>query len=456
MGNIEDRRRATKVDVVIVGAGLAGLYAAQVLSQNGASVVVLEARDRVGGRTLSQRIGSGIFDLGGQWLGPAQHRMAKLVRELGIATFPTHARGKKVMDVDGRLSTYEGTLPSLSLPNLLLLRRTIATLDKMSKQVPLAEPYAARHSAAWDGLTLEAWKRRAIPFAAVRGVLDVAVRVVFGAEPSDLSFLHFLFYLNSGGGLMSLVEIENGAQQDRFVGGAQQVALRLAERLGERVVLNAPVLSIEQGNDHVTARTGSEWWLGRYAIVAVPPALAGRIHYQPALPFLRDQLTQRFPMGATIKCIATYERPFWRERGFSGEALCTRGPVSVVFDNTTHDGAQPALLGFLVGRAARELGNWLPSERQEAVLSSFVRFFGPEAARPIEYYEKDWSAEPWTRGCPAGSTTPGTLTVFGKALRAPIGRIHWASTETAVEWNGYMEGAIESGERAAQEVLVRL
>jgi monoamine oxidase len=190
--------------------------------------------------------------------------------------------------------------------------------------------------------------------------------------------------------------------------------------------------------------------------VAIPPALAGRILYDPPLPALRDQLAQRVPMGATIKCHALYEQPFWRALGYSGEAVCDGDPISVVFDNTSHDGAQPGLLGFIVGRAARIWSGRDPEQRRAAVLAAFARFFGPEAASPIEYVEKDWAVDPWAGGCPVGVMAPGTLTTFGPALRTPVGRLHWAGTETAVEWNGYMEGAVESGERVAREVATAL
>jgi monoamine oxidase len=276
--------------------------------------------------------------------------------------------------------------------------------------------------------------------------------MVFGAEPAELSLLHFLFYLNSGEGFESLVETRNGAQQTRFVHGAQTIAIRMAAALGERVVLGAPVEAIAQSADGVTVRSAAGEHRAARAIVAVPPALAARIHYSPGLPVLRDQLTQRFPMGATIKCVATYRRAFWREAGLSGEALSTDGPVTATFDDTSHDGAQPALLGFLVGREARALGAQPLEARRAAVIQSFARLFGKEAEQYVDYFDLDWSNEVYTRGCPVAALPPGAWTQFGAAWRAPVGRLHFAGTETASEWNGYMEGAVESGERAAAEI----
>ncbi len=440
---------------MVVGAGLAGLRAATNLAAEGVEVAVLEARDRVGGRTLSRQVGEGTFDLGGQWLGPTQERVRTLARELGSPTFPTFHQGAKVLDLHGRVRTYKGNIPSLPLPQLIDLHLTLRRLDKMSRTVPLHNPAAARRALAWDGTSLESWKRSFVRSAAVRDLLDVSTRVVFGAEPAELSLLHFLFYAASGGGLMRLVDIENGAQQDRFVGGAQSLSRGLAARLGARVCLDAPVRRIEQDDVGVTVRSDRGAVRARFAVVAVPPALAGRIDYDPGLPAARDQLTQRVPMGSTVKCILTYERPFWRERGFSGEAVCAGGPITVTFDNTSHDNRQPALVAFVVGRAARHWQQRSGSDRRRSLVGSLARWFGPEAGEPTAIVEQDWNSEVWSRGCPVGVVAPGVLTSFGNNLRQAVGRIHFAGTETATVWNGYLEGALESGERAARE-LARL
>ncbi len=443
-------------DVVVVGAGLSGLAAARALTAGGARAIVVEARDRVGGRTVSEPVGKGVFDLGGQWIGPHQRRLHALVRELGLPLFPTWDRGAKVLQLDGHRSTYTGNIPALSPLALVQMQLALSLTNRASARVSAYRPWAMPDAARLDAITVEQWRRRFMRSRSVRAVMDVAVRTVFGAEASEISLLYFLAYANAGGGLMRLVDIENGAQQDRFVDGAQSVSVRVAAALGERVVLSAPVRALAQDADGVTVQTDAGRFRARCAIVAVPPALAGRIAYTPAMPAQRDALTQRFPMGATIKCLALYERAFWRERGLSGEGITNVGPVAVAFDNTSHDGTQPALLGFVVGRAAHEWGARPASERRAAVLASYVRMFGAEAAEPTHYVEKDWSQEPWSGGCPVGVMPTGALSQFGPALRQPVGRIHWASTETAVEWTGYLEGAIESGERAASEVLQRL
>jgi monoamine oxidase len=253
-----------------------------------------------------------------------------------------------------------------------------------------------------------------------------------------------------------LISIKGGAQQERFVGGAQQLSERLADALAPRVVLRAPVRAIEQNAQSVVVHSDAGAYRGRLAIVAVPPLLAGRIRYAAPLPAKRDQLTARMPMGSVIKYVVAYERPFWREAGFSGEAVSDTGITVTTFDDSSHDARHPALVTFSDARAAREWSDRTPDERRAAVLAEFVRFFGPSAATPVAFVEKNWNDEPYSGGCYAGVTGPGALVAFGEALRQPCGRIHWAGTETATEWMGYLDGAIQSGQRAAAEVRARL
>jgi monoamine oxidase len=397
-----------------------------------------------------------VFDVGGQWIGPDQKRVNALVDELGLQTFPTYNEGKKVLELEGKVTTYKRSIPSISIPHLIQLSGALSYLDRVRKKVSPPSPMTAEGAAELDGETLETWRSRFVKSTKVTAVMDAAVRTVFGAEAVDLSALYFLMYVNAGGGFMKLVEVEGGAQQDRLIGGAQTLSEGIAKELGESVVLDTPVRKLVQGKEGVDVVCDGRTFEARLAIVAVPPALAGRIDYEPMVSVARDQVTQRFAMGATVKVLVTYEFAFWRKSGFSGEVVSSDGPLSTVFDNTSHDGRQAALVGFIVGAQARQWSSQPMADRQRRVIGALTRYFGDDAKNFTDYHELDWGQEEWSRGCPVGGLPPGVLTHSHAHLRKPEGRIHWAGTEAATEWMGYMEGALQSGERAADEVLRRL
>lgn len=438
--------------VVVVGAGIAGLGAARALVHGGQSVVVLEARDRVGGRTATIDFAGGRFDVGGQWLAPQQHRMQALVRTYGLAMFPTFHHGRKVLELDGLRSTYDGAIPSLPWASLLDLEIARRVMDRQRTRLPSDAPHRAADARALDALSLAAWRRRHMRTRATRAVFDAAVRVVFGAEPAEISALYFTAYVNAGGGFLKLVEVEGAAQEQRFVDGAQSAAAAIAAELGDAVRLRSPVRAIEWHGSGATVRTDGDTYRADQVILALAPALVRTIVFEPALPAAKDQLLQRMPMGATTKFLAAYERPFWRDAGLSGEAV-SDGVVSVTYDNTSADGRVATLVGFIVGESARRLAVRSPVDRRRVVLDSLTRWFGSAASTPFAYEEKDWSADPWSGGCPVGVLPPGALTTAAATRQEPVGCLHFAGTETATEWTGYMEGALQSGERAAAEVL---
>jgi monoamine oxidase len=444
-------------DVLVVGAGLAGLTAARDLIAAGRSVIVLEARDRVGGRTVNQEIGDGkIVEMGGQWAGPTQDRLLALAADLEIGTFPTYDVGKKVLHFNGKRGLYSGAIPRLSPLVLADIGQAQARLEAMARKVPTDAPWTARSAERFDSQTFETWVRRNTMSRSARTLLALGAEAVFAAEPGDLSMLHVLFYTHSGGSFQRLIDTTGGAQQDRFAGGSALIAQRLAASLGDVVRLGAPVSRISVTGDKVTATTEAGQFEGRRIVVSTPPLLAGRIEYDPALPHWREQLTQRTPMGSVIKCQVIYDEPFWRKDGLSGQATGDGEGSRVVFDNSPQDGSPGVLLAFLEGDEARRLGRQPLADRRRAVVDSLVRYFGPRAATPERFIELDWQQERWTGGCYGTLFGPNVWTRYGHALREPVGPIHWAGTETAPIWSGYMDGAVRSGEHVAKTVLAKL
>ena len=408
----------------------------------------------MGGRTLNHTFDDGLsVELGGQWVGPAQDRILALADELGAGLYPSHAGGESLILLDGHIRRFADYGLSVPADAREELEGSLASLDEMAAAVPLDEPWTAPDAERWDRVTFETWID-ALATDETRTFMRTLTSAVFAAEAWDISMLHFLWLIHAGGGLEPIITTEGGAQDSRIMGGSQVLSVRLAERLGEAIKLNAPVREIVQTEIGVETiadghRIGSD-----RVIVAVPPALAGRIAYAPPLPALRDQLTQKVPMGSVVKCVSVYDEPFWRDDGLDGLALDPDGLVLEMHDGSPDPADVGVLVAFPEGRGRRRMSELPERERTEIFLQTLERFFGSLAVEPIHIVEKDWSADPWSRGCYGGHLGTGVWTQFGPALRRPCGRIHWAGTETADRWSGYMDGAVRSGERAAREVLV--
>jgi monoamine oxidase len=441
--------------VAVVGAGFAGLSAARELVKHDVAVTVIEARERVGGRVVNHGFADGAHvEVGGQWIGPTQDRALTLAAELGCELFPTFDVGASIVSFDGQTKRFSGD--TFGLPPHVLVEVGVAQkrLEAMARKVPLAEPWAAERALEWDGQTLETWLRRNLRFEKSRAFWRSVTTAIFSAEASEISLLHFLFYCHSGGMLDRLMGTKDGAQEQRVVGGTQLMAERLSASLGSRVQCGQAVVAVDQtaGSVAITTSSGDIHQCDA-VIVTTPQHLIDRIEFTPDLPVRRRMLVQNVPMGAVIKCVARYPKPFWRSEGLSGFAVSLDHPVSIVFDNSPPDASTGMLLGFIEGRHARAASTLSPIDRQTLVVKCFTELIGPQAASPTEYVDLDWSAERWTGGCYGGHLGPGVWTQLGDELRRPHGHVHFAGTETAEEWNGYIDGAIASGYRAATEVL---
>ncbi len=447
---------AREADVIVVGAGLSGLTAARDVLAAGYEPLILEADRRVGGRILTEDVGGVPLELGAQWIGDAHHRMEALAAELGVGIYPQFEEGETSYEFAGEVLR-EQVFRAKYADELRGVERVLRTLDQMAETVPVSTPWLAPEADAWDRVTVGQWYDSQGLSPVARTLLDICTVGILAVPTVEVSLLCLLFNVAVCGVTADLLaESEGGAQTKRFVGGTSQIPLRLAAALGDRIVLDSPVLTIDYGGGHVivTCRGGLVA-AGRQVIVALAPALAGRIMYDPPLPGVRDQLTQRMPNASAHKMFAIYDEPFWRADGLNAQLISEVGPARMSNDSCLPDeaGGPGIILAFLEGESARVAGRWPTEQRHSALRAELGRHFGRRAAEPQRIVERGWADREWIRGCYNSNLGPCGLLHFGAALTKPIGPIKWAATETANAWSGYMEGAVEAGHRAAREAL---
>ena len=433
-------------DVVVIGAGVSGLMAARVLDQQGVGdVEIFEARDRVGGRTVNVDVVPDVaVEGGGQWVGPQQTRVLALIDTLGLQTFPTHLDGQARLSLFGEVYDFDGATSEETPMS--------QALDALAEQVPLDAPWDAPMAAQWDQMTVQDWIDQSSWTADEVDELTSAVNSTLSAQTDQVSFLWWLFYVHSASGFLPLDAWQGGAQEQRVVGGSARIALELADALPEAYALHLgePVTRIVHDDDGVTVESAQRSVRAHRVIVAMSPASVRHLEFEPALPEDRRGLQGGWGMGSGYKAHIAYDTPFWREQGFSGMTIGF-GVSGFTVDNSPPSGEVGVLVAF-TDRSA------LPDTvqgRESAIADALSDAFGPQALDSIGFAEVDWNEEPWTDGC-VSPNPPGLLTTYGHTLRAPIGRIHWAGTETAEVWNGYIEGGIRAGERAASEVAAVL
>ncbi|RNL63101.1 FAD-dependent oxidoreductase [Nocardioides marmoriginsengisoli] len=424
-------------DVVVVGAGLSGLIAARELRRAGLEVLVLEAADRCGGRAYSvtSSLGSRL-DLGGQWVGHDHHRLAALADELGATRFVMHSGlAPRIVDGVGRVRLFS--------PSLLTAAAALALLNLARR---------TRNPEAWATTSVHAWLQK-VPGRA-RRLLEVTALISWTADLERISVRTMMSLVRKQGGLLTMLSTKGGAQDGLITEGVGHLVDHLADDLGDLVRTGTTVTTVTRSADSVTVQTSAGSVRARRVVIAVPPPTAARIAHDPELPPERIGLQQGTFLGSVYKAIAVYPDPFWRTSS-TGELLLLDSPGVAVFDTSAPGG--PGHLCLLVGGPdARDLDDLDPTERRESLLGRIAEHLGAGVLEPADWHEKAWHLDPHAGGGYIAIPARGSLQDQLPMSARPVGRVHWAGTETASEHPGYLDGAIEAGERAAGEVVAAL
>lgn len=450
------------VDVVVIGAGAAGLMAARTLTQSGLEVAVVEARDRVGGRTWNQTIDGAFLEIGGQWISPNHTFLRKLLPELGLKEFPLYTEGSAVyVAEDGTRQVHDTENLPIPPQSQKEMDRLIVLLDELSTEVGADEPWAHQQAQELDSISFEGWLATKSDDVLARRLLASLVPVTWLTKPAHSFSALQALHLGASAGVFSNFLAEN-IVESRVVGGMQSVSEKIAEQLPHPVLLGAPVQILSWNADGVVVEADSTDGSKNYriraqrAVVAVPPNLYSRISYNPPLPAIQQQLAQHQSMGLVIKVHAVYDRPFWREAGLSGAGRGLNELVKDVVDNTNYQDTKGTLAGFVDDEDVDPLLALPAEERQAKILASIANYLGPEALNPEVYYESDWASEEWTRGAYATSFDIGGLSRFGAELGSPVGPLHWASSDLAGASFQHVDGALRVGQRVAEAIISEL
>ncbi|MCB5291977.1 NAD(P)/FAD-dependent oxidoreductase [Arthrobacter sp. SO3] len=452
--NILDR------DVVIIGGGVTGLTAARDLKAAGLTVAVLEARDRVGGRTWTDTIDGAVLEIGGQWISPDQDALTSILDELGLETFSRYREGKSVyVSPKGERTEYAGDMFPVPEQTGREIQRLIDILDELAAAVGAAEPWAHPRARELDTISLHHWLRQhSTDEEACANIGHFLAGGMLTKPAHSFSALQAILMAASAGSFSNLVD-EDLLLDKRVVGGMQRLSETIAAELGDGVVLGSPVRTLHwgQGEDGtgVTAVSKKATVRAKYAIMAVPPNLYSRVTFDPPLPRRQHQMHQHQSLGLVIKVHAVYDAPFWRDEGLSGTCFSPDLMVQEIYDNTNHEDPRGTLVAFVPDEKADAMFALGADERRQVILEDFAKSLGPKALEPVVYYESDWGSEEWTRGAYASSYDLGGLHRYGADQLTPVGPIYWASSDLAAAGYQHVDGAVRMGRGTAAKIAAR-
>ena len=441
-------------DVIVVGGGLSGLVATWRLVREGVDVILLEAKERVGGRISSGTFNGETYDLGARWIKQTATQTHQIVHELGVQLFPQYHDGESVIEIGKHKKRFKHRAPLFAPHVQYEYHRIIRILNRLAYTLQHRTSKNAAKIAQLDAISFGAWLQQHSRNTYVTELFTVLSHVHFCAEPSEISIVFVIDQVHAFRGAQHIFPLRPAINQERIVGGIQRITDRLAQQLRPQIYVDTPVLALRQDDDSVTAYSRGASYRARYAIIATPPVVASQMYHEPALPAQRDALHQRMIMGRDITAILCYDYPFWRENKKSGFMLSNRGPASLVHDVSPHTSTEGALACHIIGDNATHWGAQPRGERLKALVAQLATWLGDEAMAYRGMIERDWNNERWSRGT-VGFMPPGSAN-FVHALYTPVGRLHWAGSETASEWTGSLEGAIEAGERTAAEIISQL
>lgn len=466
------------VSVVVIGAGLSGLVAALKLQKEGKRVLILEARDRIGGRMYQEStIEGGVLDMGGQWIGDSQTAIVGLLDDLQIERFVSYNSGRSIHSWHGEKTGFNGSVSQLlagqcespddlppeyiqacaaagqRLPDCLPVAAQARIWNKfmdISKAIPAERPWDATDAHLLDSMTFQSWLENEGNSTYAQWLLAMLARIGgSGAfEPKAVSMLHMAWTQQVGPQAES-------PEKWLLKGGAGQVPQLLAQRLPNSILVSARVQRITQHARGVTVGAPGLKVNARHVIVAIPPSLRAGIEFLPPLPPSHTGFIQRTPMGSLSKVHAIYPNAFWRKQCLSGSGAGNLKTCEFIADSSPESGTPGILTSFIAGDRNIELAGKSDIEIRDLVLSDYAYYFGSEAWNISDFVRINWDEQNLTGGAFTSYLPPGVWTTYGSGWRDTVDNIFWAGTETAHRWPGYFDGAVSAGLRAANAILTK-